>query len=270
MDQKQLQGYIKDQQQQPQGYIHDHYSPKLDRSKFGKSRSFEVYTENSRKKLIRAYFAASKLKKEEEELRWNKDVQVNESSKLNLSDNTNYNRRLIKETTRASNVNNLIPNSDKQEYTTKAISTKEKPRNHTDKTGVHVGEHRVKSKYSPPPEVSLAGSDFSADSTYDLKTNNKNNKKLLNFEFDKSSVGYGNAFTMLRVGLKLKERFVLGLSVVAVLFTLLLVIDIQMDYGYAGNYVVPSHGRVRYANREDGPEAAYNSFRKRFLQKTNR
>ncbi|XP_045476439.1 extracellular serine/threonine protein CG31145 [Harmonia axyridis] len=74
---------------------------------------------------------------------------------------------------------------------------------------------------------------------------------------------------MLRVGLKLKERFVLGLSVVAVLFTLLLVIDIQMDYGYAGNYVVPSHGRVRYANREDGPEAAYNSFRKRFLQKTN-
>lgn len=74
---------------------------------------------------------------------------------------------------------------------------------------------------------------------------------------------------MFRAGFKLKERLAIGLSIVAVLFTLMLVIDVQMDYGYAGSYVVPSHGRVRYVQKDDGPDAAYNSFRKRFLQKTH-
>ncbi|KAF2882537.1 hypothetical protein ILUMI_23636 [Ignelater luminosus] len=70
-------------------------------------------------------------------------------------------------------------------------------------------------------------------------------------------------------GLKLKERLVVGVSIAAVLFTLLLVVDLQMDLGMSGHHLVPSHGRVRYVNDQDGPGAAYNSFKKRFLQKTH-
>ncbi|KAE8748470.1 hypothetical protein FOCC_FOCC004765 [Frankliniella occidentalis] len=66
--------------------------------------------------------------------------------------------------------------------------------------------------------------------------------------------------------MKLKERLVLGLSVSAVLFTLLLVVDLQMDLGMSGHHLVPSHARVRYRDQEVG---AYNSFRRKFLQRSN-
>lgn len=74
---------------------------------------------------------------------------------------------------------------------------------------------------------------------------------------------------MFRGGMKLKERVIVGVSVAAVLFTFLLVVDIQMDLGMSGHHLVPSHGRVKYV-QEEGVGSAYNSFRKRFLQKTHR
>ncbi|KAF5285799.1 hypothetical protein FQA39_LY04260 [Lamprigera yunnana] len=76
-------------------------------------------------------------------------------------------------------------------------------------------------------------------------------------------------FNMFGGGLKLKERLVVAFSIAAVLFTLLLVVDLQMDFGLSGHHIVPSHGRVKYVNDADGPGAAYNSFKKRFLQKTH-
>lgn len=70
--------------------------------------------------------------------------------------------------------------------------------------------------------------------------------------------------------MKLKERLILGFSVVAVMFTLILVIDLQMDLGMSGHHLVPSHGRVKFGDGGvDGPGSAYNSFRKRFLQRSN-
>ncbi|KAJ9587829.1 hypothetical protein L9F63_018753 [Diploptera punctata] len=70
--------------------------------------------------------------------------------------------------------------------------------------------------------------------------------------------------------MKLKERLILGLSFAAVLFTLVLVIDLQMDLGMSGHHLVPSHGRVKFGDGGvDGPGSAYNSFRKRFLQRSN-
>lgn len=69
--------------------------------------------------------------------------------------------------------------------------------------------------------------------------------------------------------MKLKERLVLGFSITAVLFTLILVIDLQMDLGMSGHHLVPSHGRVKFGDGGiDGPGSAYNSFRKRFLQRS--
>ncbi|KAL3272813.1 hypothetical protein HHI36_014273 [Cryptolaemus montrouzieri] len=254
----------------PQGYIHDHYSPKLDRFKFGKSKSFDVFTENTKNQLNiqdkrRSVFVNPHLRKGQERL----SSSSNESVRKIETNQYKANKDLCKRTVKNDSVINVDNSVLNKSDCTKANITKEKLQKDINKTGEYLKEHRIKSKYSPPPELSYTEAKLSAESTNDLETNNKNNKKLLNFECDKSLVGYLTALNMFRAGLKLKERFVLGLSVVAVLFTLLLVIDIQMDYGYSGAYIVPSHGRVRYVQKEDGPQAAYNSFRKRFLQKTH-
>lgn len=43
-----------------------------------------------------------------------------------------------------------------------------------------------------------------------------------------------------------------------------------MDLGMSGHHLVPSHGRVKFGDGGvDGPGSAYNSFRKRFLQRSN-
>lgn len=68
------------------------------------------------------------------------------------------------------------------------------------------------------------------------------------------------------LNMKLKERLALALSAFLVLFTLMLVVDLQMDYGISGHRV-PLHGRVRIADTEDKGRSAYVEFRKRFLQK---
>ncbi|RVE51652.1 hypothetical protein evm_003784 [Chilo suppressalis] len=74
------------------------------------------------------------------------------------------------------------------------------------------------------------------------------------------------ARTMLNM--KLKERLALALSAFLVLFTLMLIVDLQMDYGMSGHRV-PLHGRVKVSDDEDKGRSAYIEFRKRFLQKSN-
>ncbi|KAJ2945959.1 hypothetical protein O0L34_g4876 [Tuta absoluta] len=76
------------------------------------------------------------------------------------------------------------------------------------------------------------------------------------------------ARTMLNM--KLKERLALTLSAFLVIFTLMLVVDLQMDYGISGHRApAPLHGRVRLADDSDKGRSAYIEFRKRFLQKSN-
>ncbi|XP_073995753.1 extracellular serine/threonine protein CG31145 isoform X3 [Rhodnius prolixus] len=70
--------------------------------------------------------------------------------------------------------------------------------------------------------------------------------------------------------MKLRERVTLGASALAVLLTLGLVLDLQLDLGMSGHRLVPTHGRVKYSeNGADPPKAAYNSFRRKFLERTN-
>lgn len=116
------------------------------------------------------------------------------------------------------------------------------------------GQQRAKLKYSPPPP--------------DPTTKAAAITSLVPKENDTSR--RSQFLNMFKGGLKLKERLVLGASIAAVLFTLMLVVDLQMDLGMTGQHVVPSHGRVRYVAQEDAPGEAYKSFRKRFLQKTRR
>jgi hypothetical protein len=80
---------------------------------------------------------------------------------------------------------------------------------------------------------------------------------------------YLNQMRMLFMrSMKLKERLALGLGVSLVLFTLLLVIDLQMDLGMSKNNFVPanSHGRVKYVNNED-QAGLFKDFKRKFLQK---
>lgn len=68
--------------------------------------------------------------------------------------------------------------------------------------------------------------------------------------------------------MKLKERLAVGFGVSLVLFTLLLVIDLQMDLGMSKSNYVPSnsHARVKYVV-EDDKTGVFKEFQRKFLQK---
>ncbi|GLV34443.1 uncharacterized protein CBL_09691 [Carabus blaptoides fortunei] len=131
---------------------------------------------------------------------------------------------------------------------------------------------KKKLKHSPPPEnVALVSSSEHGIVNADRSVPNGRYHSS-NFA---SSSGRGKCrtgrlcITMLRGGMKLKERLLVGVSVATVLFTLLLVVDLQMDTGMVGHRFMPTHARVKFGGGPDPPGAAYNSFRNRLLQKTH-
>jgi hypothetical protein len=83
--------------------------------------------------------------------------------------------------------------------------------------------------------------------------------KSLNFYSDKM---------FLMRSMKLKERLAVGFGVSLVLFTLLLVIDLQMDLGMSKSNYIPAnyHGRVKYVKDED-VGGVFKEFQRKFLQK---
>lgn len=68
--------------------------------------------------------------------------------------------------------------------------------------------------------------------------------------------------------MKLKERVAVGLGAALVLFTLLLVIDLQMDLGVAkSNFpATGAHGRFKYVQDED-KTGVFKEFQRKFLEK---
>jgi extracellular serine/threonine protein kinase FAM20C len=66
--------------------------------------------------------------------------------------------------------------------------------------------------------------------------------------------------------MKLKERLAVGFGVSLVLFTLLLIVDLQMDLGVSSNHLVPAHARVKYGKEED-TNGVFRDFKRKFLQK---
>ncbi|KAK0168041.1 hypothetical protein PV327_001881, partial [Microctonus hyperodae] len=68
--------------------------------------------------------------------------------------------------------------------------------------------------------------------------------------------------------MRVKEKIIFVFSAFAILFTFLLVMDLQMDLGYSGHHLVPSHGKVRMGD-EPGRDTVYNNFRRKFLQRLN-
>lgn len=72
--------------------------------------------------------------------------------------------------------------------------------------------------------------------------------------------------------MKLKERIVMSFAASLVLFTLFLVIDVQMDFGMTSKHLLPSssslasHDKVRYVQNEDNT-GFMRDFKRKFLQK---
>lgn len=68
--------------------------------------------------------------------------------------------------------------------------------------------------------------------------------------------------------MKLKERIVMSFAASLVLFTLFLVIDVQMDFGVTSKHLLPSssHDKVRYVQNEDNA-GFMRDFKRKFLQK---
>lgn len=111
---------------------------------------------------------------------------------------------------------------------------------------------KKKLKFSPPPEgVRHHTAEKTLSPISNLSSRGRVTRRLLT--------------AMFRGGLKLKERLLVGVSVATVLFTLLLVVDLQMDTGMTGSHLMPSHARVKV-----GDSQQFNIFRNRLLQKTNR
>lgn len=126
---------------------------------------------------------------------------------------------------------------------------------------------KAKEKFSPPPPDLITGGKRTLQASNSPRSSSTRSS-------DNMSVGRNPVVRVLSTlcggGLKIKERMIVGFCVAVVLFTMLLVIDLQMDLGMSGQKYVPSHGKVKFGRDEDGPGSAYNSFRKRFLQKTHR
>ena len=86
------------------------------------------------------------------------------------------------------------------------------------------------------------------------------------FQRIRDSNGWKMKFTMRMM--RIRDKLMLGLSAFAILFTILLVMDLQMDLGYSGHHLVPSHGRVRFGD-DPNTDTIYNNFRRKFLQRVN-
>ncbi|XP_065358685.1 uncharacterized protein LOC135952597 [Calliphora vicina] len=88
---------------------------------------------------------------------------------------------------------------------------------------------------------------------------------------DRATTGEGFIMGMLRT-MKLKERLAISLGATLILLTLLLVVDVQMDFGVTNRHLLPSqqatiqHQRFRLPPDDGG---VLRDFKRKFLQKSN-
>ncbi|CAD6993067.1 unnamed protein product [Ceratitis capitata] len=78
--------------------------------------------------------------------------------------------------------------------------------------------------------------------------------------------------------MKLKDRLAISLGATLILLTLLLVVDVQMDFGVTNRHLLLQQSRVRYVNENDaggggglggGGTGTFRDFKRKFLQKSN-
>ena len=67
---------------------------------------------------------------------------------------------------------------------------------------------------------------------------------------------------------RLRKGLVMGMAGMLVVLTMLVLMDLQLDLGYSGHHLVPSHGRIKMGDAP-GRDSVYNNFRRKFLQRTS-
>lgn len=331
----------------PEGYIQEHYSPKLHARKLTKSTSVDTINTKRGKPLIENYiniannpFSSNVISKFEQQrdikkVQFSTDIK-NEPKRqptnlvkkfFNKFNPVTYNTTTTTATTNTTTTiddNNIIEENQahvinqevnhEEEQQPLIINRKQFKHDGTlkvnlenkiredkfidssyqrlakekiklnDKVKLSDNKREKKLKYSPPPEdkphkiadinKNLPKITTAITSTTDVNKTISDKTKTYRVSSYMRGINYDCCTryitNMFGNGLKLKERFVIAVCVAVVLFTLLLVIDVQMDFGMSGHHLAASHGKIRYVQNKDGPESAYNSFRKRFLQKTHR
>lgn len=141
----------------------------------------------------------------------------------------------------------------------------EKARNFTEYACQKLEEllfRRENSKETSPPPAATTSAAASTTTTTDL-TDSKTEAAV-------NGVGRSRPTIIMGVlrSVKLKERLAISLGATLILFTLLLVIDVQMDFGVTNRHLMPSHAKVRYVNEEDR-SGVFRDFKRKFLQKSN-
>lgn len=128
-----------------------------------------------------------------------------------------------------------------------------------------------KLKWSPPPDLGDSATDADSGTNTTLSSSTSSSTRRMRCSrCCRHIIGGAAMGTMVcRGGMKLKERLLVGVSAATVLFTLLLVVDLQMDAGMVGHHLVPNHARVKVGSVDDPNGAVYNGFRNRLLQKTH-
>ncbi|XP_076292908.1 extracellular serine/threonine protein CG31145 [Lasioglossum baleicum] len=117
-----------------------------------------------------------------------------------------------------------------------------------------------------PSEISLALDQGAKKLNSKLSSisSRKKRVKILGKNQDPNETKMKLAIRMIRI----RDKLMLCLSAFAILFTILLVMDLQMDLGYSGHHLVPSHARVRFGD-DPNADTIYNNFRRKFLQRVN-
>lgn len=67
--------------------------------------------------------------------------------------------------------------------------------------------------------------------------------------------------------MRFREKLLLLFSAIAIIFTLLVVLDLQMDLGYSGHHLVSTHGKVHMGDGLN--KNGFYGFRRKFLQRGN-
>ncbi|XP_043862218.1 extracellular serine/threonine protein CG31145 isoform X2 [Drosophila santomea] len=100
-------------------------------------------------------------------------------------------------------------------------------------------------------------------------------QQIANSVASNSSCNTNNPIMAVLRTMKLKERLVISLGATLVLLTLLLIVDVQMDFGVANRHLLQQqqHQKIRLGNDYDatggGGGGMLHEFKRKFLQKSN-
>ncbi|XP_044251679.1 extracellular serine/threonine protein CG31145 [Drosophila takahashii] len=100
------------------------------------------------------------------------------------------------------------------------------------------------------------------------------NQSAISAASNKNSCNNSNPIMAVLRTMKLKERLVISLGATLVLLTLLLIVDVQMDFGVANRHLLQQqHQKIRLGNDYDatggGGGGMLHEFKRKFLQKSN-